>query len=61
MSYGIAMIQEWGLHEINSWQGKEITENPEDDEDFTDMEQKEQEDPFTGSMEDYGLSWRDFL
>lgn len=48
--------------DLRSWRGiDESDDTTAKDEEIDTIENKEQEDPFTGSMFDFGLSWRDFL
>ena len=55
--------QQWDAADLRSWQGIEEISDIHEEKDDEDIEKVdiEQEDPFTGSMDDYGLSWRDFV
>ena len=59
--------KQWDSDDLNSWQGdfdeatiQKVNEDIENEENLKDQS-KEQDDPFTGCISDYGISWKDFL
>jgi len=57
-----AYWEQWDAAELESWQGiEEQDDTREDDKDIIELSLIDQEDPFTGSLYDFGLSGRDFL
>lgn len=49
---------QWDAGDLSNWQGADVHSEPEDD--FIERVELEPEE-FSPSMENYGLSWRDFL
>ncbi len=56
-----AYFSQFEKEDTDSWLGKDYVVEEEIDEEMEDEPDEEEKDPFTGCMDDYGLSHRDFM